>query len=81
MDTQVAYEKEGKKFNQFHHQIIDCTRECGRKTTATGTGLCDFCWESDREVYRKQIEDRANIPHNPRSTGGALFAQSDACGR
>lgn len=58
MDTNTAYEKDGREFNQFHQKIIWCRNNCGRRTTMTGTGLCDFCWEKGRRLERKQRREQ-----------------------
>src|SRR5699024_8480937 len=62
MNTEIAYEKNGKQFNRFHQEVIDCQVGCGRKTTMTGTGLCDFCWEAGRSASAtNQTTKRANM--------------------
>lgn len=55
MDTHIVKVENGKSYNRFGEQVIDCKTGCGRKTTMTGTKLCDFCWEEDRKDQRKKM--------------------------
>lgn len=45
METQIAFEKDGKNYNKFHEEIIKC-KSCGNPTTMLGTKLCDHCWNA-----------------------------------
>lgn len=49
MDIQVAYEKDGKKYNRFDQRIIPCAI-CGEGTTMLGTEHCDRCHELDSRI-------------------------------
>jgi hypothetical protein len=53
MDVEVIKTVAGKQYNRFNEQLVACQKACGRLTTMTGTRLCDFCWESEREDQRK----------------------------
>ncbi len=55
MDTYIVKVEKGKSYNRFGEQVIDCKTGCGRKTTMTGTKLCDFCWEEDRKEQQKKM--------------------------
>lgn len=59
MDTKIVKIEDGKNTNRYGQEVIACENNCGRLTTMTGTGLCDFCWEKNRRSYtpmnRKQI--------------------------
>lgn len=50
MDTHIVRSVDGQHFNRCHEQVIDCSNDCGRKTTMIGTQLCDHCWEGQRRV-------------------------------
>lgn len=46
---QVYQVVDGKSYNRFGQQLIDC-RLCDRKTTSLGTKLCDRCWELETRI-------------------------------
>jgi hypothetical protein len=50
METNVAHECDGKKYNQYGQQVIECAL-CDKGTTALGTKLCDSCFELDSRIY------------------------------
>jgi hypothetical protein len=54
MEMRIAEHRDGKKFNRFGDELIDCAAGCGRKTTMLGTKLCDYCWEKERHDRRKE---------------------------
>lgn len=50
METNIAKEKDGKKFNKYNEELITC-RICNTHlTTALGTALCDSCWELETRI-------------------------------
>lgn len=68
MDTSIVGKNaQGQDINQFKQPVIDCATGCGRKTTMTGTRLCDFCWHAKsffdltpeaQEGLRRYVEAR-----------------------
>ena len=50
MDTEIVVTIDGKQFNKYGQQVIDCSRRCGNKTTMLLTKLCDACWNELREA-------------------------------
>lgn len=44
MNLEVAQIKDGKKYNRFGEEIIECEL-CGAPTTMQGTKRCNPCWE------------------------------------
>ncbi|TJY57178.1 hypothetical protein E4T66_17355 [Sinimarinibacterium sp. CAU 1509] len=65
MDVNVFSYHHGAAFNRWHERIIDCATGCGRKTTMTGTGLCDQCWEGQR---RAQLAEQLRHSERDRFT-------------
>jgi hypothetical protein len=45
METHIVRNKDGKNYNQFDEEVIEC-KICQRPTTMTGTGLCDYCYNA-----------------------------------
>lgn len=46
----------GEDVNSDREVVIECKTACGRKTTMTGTEVCDHCWEAERRVWRQGLE-------------------------
>jgi len=45
MNTHIVLRKNGKDYNEFGDEVIDC-KCCGEPTTMTGTKLCDKCFNA-----------------------------------
>jgi len=49
MNTQVAYERDNKKFNKWDQELVHCGL-CDILTAMTGTKRCDRCWELEKRI-------------------------------
>ena len=49
MDTVVAFEKDGVKYNSIHERLFECEL-CDGLTTMGGTRRCDRCWELESRI-------------------------------
>ena len=68
MDTQVYKTIDGKRYNKFHDEIIDC-KICSKPTTMTGTKLCNRCWNA-QGIFNKT--EKETLLHALNKTYGKL---------
>ena len=55
MDTHIVIRKNGKDYNQFGDEVIEC-EICSNNTTMMSTKLCNRCWNA-KGIFNKSEKE------------------------